>query len=69
MGDKYQYANITGVDLSPIQPEEVPPNVFFLVDDIEASWAWEPDQFQLIHCRNMVWGIKDWDSLLQESLV
>lgn len=35
MGDVFSAANVLGVDLSPIQPEWVPPNVRFMVDDIE----------------------------------
>jgi hypothetical protein len=35
VGDQFPAANILGVDLSPIQPEWVPPNVRFMVDDVE----------------------------------
>ena len=35
VGDLFPSSNILGVDLSPIQPEWVPPNVRFMVDDIE----------------------------------
>jgi len=33
MGDKYPLAYVEGIDLSPIQPEIVPPNVQFYVQD------------------------------------
>jgi metalloendopeptidase OMA1, mitochondrial len=33
MGDEYPTAYIEGIDLSPIQPENVPPNVGFYVQD------------------------------------
>ncbi|EAQ89710.1 hypothetical protein CHGG_06329 [Chaetomium globosum CBS 148.51] len=36
MGDLFATSNILGVDLSPIQPEWVPPNVRFMVDDVES---------------------------------
>lgn len=36
VGDQYSSANILGVDLSPTQPMWVPPNVRFIVDDIES---------------------------------
>lgn len=36
VGDQYPAANILGMDLSPIQPEWVPPNVQFVVDDVES---------------------------------
>lgn len=35
VGDLFDSASILGVDLSPIQPEWVPPNVRFMVDDVE----------------------------------
>ena len=47
-------ATITGTDLSPVQPAEVPENVHFLVDDAtEEDWMWGPDQFDLVHLANM----------------
>lgn len=33
MGDEFPQAEITGTDLSPIQPTCVPPNVTFYVED------------------------------------
>jgi hypothetical protein len=35
VGDQYPIANILGIDLSPIQPIWVPPNVRFMVDDVD----------------------------------
>jgi hypothetical protein len=37
VGDQYPNANILS-DLSPIQPIWVPPNVRFMVDDVESPW-------------------------------
>jgi methylase of polypeptide subunit release factors len=56
VGDQYSHANIVGNDLSPIQPDWVPPNVKFVVDDVEADWA-EPIQYDHIHCRYMAGSI------------
>ncbi|UQC81420.1 methyltransferase domain-containing protein [Colletotrichum lupini] len=36
MGDFFPNAEVTGIDLSPIQPSWVPPNVKFEVDDVES---------------------------------
>jgi len=33
MGDRYPSADILGIDISPIQPCEVPLNVRFMIDD------------------------------------
>jgi SAM-dependent methyltransferase len=33
MGDEFPHSSVIGTDLSPIQPELVPPNVRFYIDD------------------------------------
>ncbi|KAG5939530.1 hypothetical protein E4U59_003060 [Claviceps monticola] len=35
VGDRYPSAKVRGIDIAPIQPEWVPANVSFLVDDCE----------------------------------
>ncbi|KAK4228587.1 Trans-aconitate 2-methyltransferase [Podospora fimiseda] len=39
IGDLFPSAEVLGLDLSPIQPQWVPPNVRFLVDDVEDEWG------------------------------
>ena len=51
-------------DLSPIQPSWCPPNVRFIVDDVELDWV-EPEPFDLIHCRYMAGAIKRWPRLVR----
>ena len=66
LGDEYPGAEqITGNDLSPIQPEWIPPNVQFVVDDVELDWA-EPKAYDFIHCRYMAASIKDWPRLVKQ---
>jgi len=36
--DEHPEAQVIGVDLSPIQPKFVPPNVLFEIDDLEETW-------------------------------
>ncbi|KAB5539457.1 S-adenosyl-L-methionine-dependent methyltransferase [Coniochaeta sp. 2T2.1] len=50
MGDDYPSAQIVGVDLSPIQPGEVPPNVRFFVEDSDEDWFYTTP-FSYIHTR------------------
>ncbi|KAF5559592.1 TAM domain-containing protein [Fusarium phyllophilum] len=64
MGDEYPSAEVIGIDLSPIQPPWVPPNVRFLVDDAEAPWLYSENSIDLVHLRNMSTAIKDWPALL-----
>ncbi|KAK2030023.1 TAM domain methyltransferase [Colletotrichum zoysiae] len=67
MGDAYPEADITGIDLSPIQPDFVPPNVHFLVDDAEEEWLYPDDSFDYIHLRHMAAFFKDWPKLLSQA--
>ncbi|KAH9203451.1 S-adenosyl-L-methionine-dependent methyltransferase [Leptodontidium sp. 2 PMI_412] len=68
MGDQYSSANILGVDLSPIQPTWVPPNVRFMVDDIESPWLHPRNHFDYIHSRHTVMAIRDWLKLMRRAL-
>ncbi|KAF5521011.1 Secondary metabolism regulator LAE1 [Colletotrichum aenigma] len=67
MGDEYPEAQVTGIDLSPIQPAYVPPNVAFIVDDAEAEWLHADDSIDYIHIRNMGAAIKNWEKLLAQA--
>ncbi|KAE9364099.1 S-adenosyl-L-methionine-dependent methyltransferase [Stipitochalara longipes BDJ] len=48
--DQFPSAKVIGTDLSPIQPEFVPPNCFFEVNDAEDPWIFT-HQFDYIHGR------------------
>lgn len=67
MGDLYRAAHVLGLDLSPIQPEWVPPNVKFMVDDVESPWLRPKNHFDYIHARHMVVAIKDWPKLMERA--
>lgn len=52
MADQFPRASVFGVDLSPIQPEWVPGNCRFHVDDYEDEWTYRDDEaFDYIHGR------------------
>ncbi|KAJ4861908.1 S-adenosyl-L-methionine-dependent methyltransferase [Trichoderma camerunense] len=67
LADMYPNATFHGMDLSPIQPDWVPENVLFVVDDIEhdAGWTYPENSFDYIHIRHTVHSIRDrtelWD--------
>lgn len=52
VADMYPAAEVAGIDLSPIQPEWVPPNLIFIVDDMEDSWLCG-DNFDFVHLRKI----------------
>ncbi|KAK2031378.1 S-adenosyl-L-methionine-dependent methyltransferase [Colletotrichum zoysiae] len=65
-GEDHPEAEVVGVDLSPIQPEFVPPNVKFEVDDVEDSWTYTRP-FDYIHSRMMNTSICRWEEYLSQS--
>lgn len=68
MADKYPSAAVEGLDLSAIQPTYVPPNLKFVIDDIEEEWVYRPDSYDYIHCRHVAQTIKNKPQLLQRAL-
>ncbi|KAI0126729.1 methyltransferase domain-containing protein [Xylariales sp. AK1849] len=65
-GDLYPSAVVTGLDLSPIQPVWVPPNVKFLVDDVEDTWL-NGNDIDFVHLRNMIPILKSPVKLLKDA--
>ncbi|WDK21026.1 methyltransferase domain-containing protein [Colletotrichum graminicola] len=65
-GDEHPEADVLGIDLSPSQPEFVPPNVRFEIDDVEESWTFSVP-FDYIHSRGMTSSIGNWDKYLQQA--
>ncbi|KAK0611208.1 S-adenosyl-L-methionine-dependent methyltransferase [Immersiella caudata] len=57
--DGYPEASVVGIDLSPVQPEFVPPNLEFFVDDLESDWTFV-QPFDFIYCRLLTGSILDW---------
>ncbi|KAF3007893.1 hypothetical protein E8E13_011006 [Curvularia kusanoi] len=64
--DEHPSAHVIGIDLSPIQPKQVPPNCDFLIDDCTQEWVFH-NPFDFIHTRAMVAAIKDWDRLFRQA--
>ncbi|KAI1175929.1 S-adenosyl-L-methionine-dependent methyltransferase [Nemania sp. FL0916] len=67
MGDRYPEANIIGVDLSPIQPTSVPPNVTFQVDDIEDTWVQDND-YDFIHMREASGYMRSTPTVIESAI-
>ncbi|PMD22671.1 S-adenosyl-L-methionine-dependent methyltransferase [Hyaloscypha hepaticicola] len=65
-GAQNPQSQVLGIDLSPIQPEWIQPNVQFIVDDIEAIWSYR-FKFNLIYGRMLAHSIRDWPRLFQQS--
>lgn len=66
MADEHPGAEITGVDLSPIQPTFAPPNCKFEIDDVTSPWTYTPASFDLINIRSLYGSIADWPALYRQ---
>ncbi|KAH6880796.1 S-adenosyl-L-methionine-dependent methyltransferase [Thelonectria olida] len=64
-GDEHAGAKVIGVDLSPIQPDFVPPNVEFFVDDVEEPWTYS-EPFDYVHSRMMTSSIASWPNYIRD---
>jgi len=66
IADKYPSAEVLGIDLAAIQPEWVPPNCRFEIDDVEEPWTYKND-FDFIHARDFLFSIRDWPKLVGQA--
>jgi len=66
MAEEFPAAVVHGTDISPIQPEWVPPNCHFYIDDVENDWVFK-QPFDYIHGRSMGGVIGDWKKFHAEA--
>ncbi|OAP54984.1 hypothetical protein AYL99_10684 [Fonsecaea erecta] len=67
VADAYPGAQVLGIDLSPIQPNWVAPNLSFQVFDLEEPWDM-PGRFDLVHSREMNgFSIKNWPKFFEQA--
>ncbi|UZP39241.1 hypothetical protein NXS19_007057 [Fusarium pseudograminearum] len=59
--DEHPGADVIGVDLSPIQPSFVPPNLRFIIDDMEEEWQYS-NLFDYVHSRMMNSSVDNWEN-------
>lgn len=68
VADEFPRASVFGVDLSPIQPEWVPGNCRFHVDDYEDEWTYRDDEkFDYIHGRAISGTVADWPNFYRQA--
>jgi SAM-dependent methyltransferase len=64
--DEYPSAHVIGTDLSPIQPDYVPPNCRFYVENAEEDWSFDTP-FDFVHARMLVIGIRNWSRFFEQA--
>ena len=65
--DQYPSCIVTGTDISPIQPNYVPVNCRFYVEDVESPQGWAENNLDYIHGRMLVVGLKNWAQIFQRA--
>ncbi|KAE9986155.1 hypothetical protein EG328_006418 [Venturia inaequalis] len=63
---EYPDTEIIGVDLSPSQPDFVPTNCRFEIDDVEEEWTWG-QKFDYIHARMMTASFSDYPKFFRQA--
>ncbi|RSL56963.1 hypothetical protein CEP54_008530 [Fusarium duplospermum] len=67
MADAYPETEIIGTDISAIQPNWVPPNCAFHIEDAQLEWTFRPESFDFIHIRALYGSISDWGELYRQA--
>ncbi len=57
---------VLGIDISPIQPEWLPPNCRFEINDMEQPWTWDEDSFDFIFARDLITTVRNYPKLIDE---
>lgn len=64
--DLHPEATVIGTDLSPIQPNWVPPNLSFEMNDCCKPWQFG-QKFDFIHIRVLTGSVADWPAFYAEA--
>ncbi|KAK4182903.1 S-adenosyl-L-methionine-dependent methyltransferase [Podospora australis] len=67
IADQFPSASVIGVDIAATQPDVVPSNLVFEIDDIENDWLWGSNTFDFIHARELIMAIRDWPRLFSQA--
>jgi cyclopropane fatty-acyl-phospholipid synthase-like methyltransferase len=65
--DEHPSAEVIGTDLSPTQPNFVPPNLKFEIDDLNDDWTWKPESFDFVHIRALYGSVGDWGKVYRQA--
>ncbi|CAE6424944.1 unnamed protein product [Rhizoctonia solani] len=67
MADEFDWVEVTGVDLAPVQPRKVPPNCVFELFDLDGQRLPYPDNwFDVVHARSVYTGVRHYSIFLRE---
>lgn len=64
---QYPKASVMGTDISATQPNWVPPNCRFVVEDCLLDWALPTNHFDFVHIRSLYGCVPDWAALYTKA--
>lgn len=67
VADTYPMAEVIGTDIAPVQPNWVPPNVQFFLEDAEDQWTFSPSTFDFVFSRETTFALRDWSHFLSQA--
>ena len=62
VSERFPAAEVVAIDITACQPTEVPPNIFFEVDDATQEWTYT-EPFDFIHIRGLTGAFSDWEPI------
>lgn len=66
VAEKFPNAEVVATDITCFQPTDVPPNVFFEIDDAQEEWTYT-EPFDFIHIRGLSGAFCDWTAVYKEA--
>ena len=66
VGERFPKCEVIATDIATFQPDSVPPNVYFEVDDAREGWT-HSKSFDLIHIRGLKGAFSDWVFVYTEA--
>ncbi|KAI4177732.1 MAG: hypothetical protein LQ343_000196 [Gyalolechia ehrenbergii] len=66
VAERFPNAEVIATDITCFQPTDVPPNVFFEIDDAQEEWTYA-ELFDFIHIRGLSGAFNDWTTVYKEA--
>lgn len=66
VAERFPTAEIIATDVTCFQPTDVPPNVFFEIDDAQEEWTYT-EPFDFIHLRGLSGAFSDWTAVYKKA--
>ncbi|KAL8938434.1 MAG: hypothetical protein Q9216_003908 [Gyalolechia sp. 2 TL-2023] len=66
IAERFPNAEVVATDITCFQPTDVPPNVFFEIDDAQEEWTYA-EPFDFIHIRGLSGAFRDWTTVYKEA--